>query len=84
MLSFAANSFAAKVLVIANKIILFLFLFINSGRYNDKKTGGLSRTEEDWVENDWARTLSHATYLLNIFFIAMLGFFIPVPGYSCG
>ena len=39
LLSFVANSFAAKVLVIVNKIILFWFLFINSGRYNNKKTG---------------------------------------------
>ena len=38
LLSFVANSFAAKVLVIVNKIILFWFLFINSGRYNNKKT----------------------------------------------
>ena len=45
LLSFVANSFAAKVLVIVNKIILFWFLFINSGRYNNKKE--LSRTEED-------------------------------------
>ena len=42
MLSFVANSFAAKVLVIVNKIILFGFLFINSALYNDKKRG-LSR-----------------------------------------
>ena len=39
MLSFVANSFAAKVLLIVNKIILFRFLFFNSGRYNNKKTG---------------------------------------------
>ena len=39
LLSFVANNFAATVLVIVNKIILFLFLFINSGRYNNKKTG---------------------------------------------
>ena len=39
MLSFLANSFAAKVLLIVNKIILFCFLFFNSGRYNNKKTG---------------------------------------------
>ena len=39
LLSFVTNSFAAKVLVIVNKIILFLFLFNNSGRYNNKKTG---------------------------------------------
>ena len=39
MLSFVANSFAAKVLLIVNKIILFWFLFFNSGRYNNKKTG---------------------------------------------
>ena len=31
MLSFVANSFAAKVLLIVNKIILFWFLFFNSG-----------------------------------------------------
>ena len=67
LLSFVANSFAAKMLVIVNKIILFWFLFINSGRYNNKKTGRLSRMEEDGVENVWAKTLSHATFLLNIF-----------------
>ena len=39
LLSFVANSFAAKVLVIVNKIILFWFLFINSGRYNNKNMG---------------------------------------------
>ena len=38
MLSSVANSDAAKVLVIVNKIILF-FLFIDSGRDNDKKRG---------------------------------------------
>jgi len=37
LLSFVANSFAAKVLVIVNKIICFVFLFLNSGRYKDKK-----------------------------------------------
>ena len=36
--SFVANSFAAKVLVIVNKFILFWFLFIKSGRYKNKKT----------------------------------------------
>ena len=36
---FCCNSFAAKVLLIVNKIILFWFLFFNSGRYNNKKTG---------------------------------------------
>ena len=39
LLSSVAKSYAAKVLVIVNKIILFLFLFINSGCCNDKKTG---------------------------------------------
>ena len=39
LLSLVANSFAAKVLVIMNKIILFWFLFINSGHYNNKKRG---------------------------------------------
>ena len=36
MLSSVANSVAAKVSVIVNKII---FLFIDSGRDNDKKRG---------------------------------------------
>ena len=36
-----------------------------------QEDGGLSRTEEDGVENVWAKTLSHATYLLNILFIVM-------------
>ena len=39
MLSYVANSYAAKVLVIVNKTIIFLFLFIDSGRDNDKKKG---------------------------------------------
>ena len=74
LLSFVANSFAAKVLVIVNKIILFWFFFINSGPDNVKKTGGLWRTEEDGVENVWAKTLYHATYLIHISFIVMLCF----------
>ena len=83
MLSYVANSFTVKVLVIVNKIILFCFLFINSGRYKDKKTGGLSRMEEDGVENVWAKTLSHATYLLNIFLLLscyVFSFPFPFPG----
>ena len=55
MLSSVANSDAAKVLVIVNKIF---FLFIDSSRDNDKKRG---------VENLWAKTPSQATYFLSIF-----------------
>ena len=52
LLSFVANSFAAKVLVIVNKIILFWFLFINSGRYNNKKTGDYQDDEDDAIDYD--------------------------------
>ena len=45
--------------------------------------GGLSRTEKDGVENVWAKTLSHAAYLLNIFLLFscyVFSFPVPFPG----
>ena len=51
------------------------------GISNRAKRGGLSRTEEDGVENVWAKTLSHATYLLNIFLLlSCYVFSFPFPG----
>ena len=63
LLSFVANSFAAKVLVIVNKIILFWFLFINSGRYNNKKE--LSRTEEDEFDTSLCQNQKVHTHSLS-------------------
>ena len=85
LLSFVANSFAAKVLVIVNKIILFWFLFINSGRYNNKNTGDNIKNGGGW---GW-ECLGQNSFSRHIFakyfsFIVMLSLFIPVPvpGYS--
>ena len=76
MLSSVANSDAAKVLVIVNKII---FLFIDSGGYDDKKRRELSGMEEDRVENLWAKTSSQATYFLSMFYIVISFCFFPFP-----
>ena len=48
MLSFIANSDAAKVSVIVNKIILLLILAVTRG-------GGLSRKNDDVVGNIWGQ-----------------------------
>ena len=75
-----ANSYAARVLGIMNKIIiLFWLLFVNSGSDKDKKRGD-SRMEDDGVENVWAKTPSHATYFLNVFLYCLIFFPFPFPG----
>ena len=58
-----------------NKTILFLFLFINSGLYNDKKRGDYQEWRRMGLRMFWAETLSHATYLLSILFYFHIMFF---------
>ena len=84
LLSLVANSFAAKVLVIVKKIILFWFLFINSAITTTRRQGiiknGGGLGWECWGQNSF----SHHIFAKYFSFIVMLCFFIPVPvpGYS--
>ena len=82
MLSSVANSDAAKVLVMVNKIF-FCSLIVAVTMTRRRGISGME--EEDGVENLWAKTPSQATYFLSIFLychiiLFFFPFLFPFPG----